>query len=155
MTLASVEAALEPLGLLDRIIFFGRDATPTVADAAKLLGCSTNRIAKTMAARLNTGPLLIVLAGDARIDSRKFRRRFGESLKLIPGEALLELTGHGPGSMTPIGAKPGVPVYFDQTLKALPELYPAGGTADTVVRLTLEELLRATPRVEWVDIGKE
>ena len=155
MTLASVQKALKPLGLLDRIIFFEKDATPTVADAARLLGCEPRLIAKTMAVKLHSGPALIVLAGDARVEGKKFRKRFQESMKFSPSEALLELTGHGPGSMTPIGAKQGVPIYFDASLRSLPELYPAGGTAETVVRLTLTELEKAAPPDEWVDLARE
>ena len=76
-------------------------------------------------------------------------------MKFIPSAELLELTGHGPGSMTPIGAKRGVPIYFDESLRSLPELYPAGGTAETVVRLTLSELEKAAPPDEWVDLARE
>lgn len=155
MTLASVQQALEPLGLLDRIVFFEKDATPTVADAARLLGCEPRLIAKTMAVKLLSGPALIVLAGAPRVDGKKFRRRFQESMKFIPSEERLEMTGPGPGSMTPIGAKRGVPIYFDESLRSLPERHPAGGAAETVARLKLSELEKAAPPNEWVDLARE
>lgn len=76
-------------------------------------------------------------------------------MKFIPSEERLEMTGHSPGSMTPIGAKRGVPIYFDESLRSLPERHPAGGAAETVARLKLSELEKAAPPNEWVDLARE
>ena len=137
----------------DRIIEPEAD-TATVELAAKSLGCEPARIAKTLSFLVDGKPLLVVLAGDVRIDNHKFKQTFHQKGRMIPAEQVEELIGHAPGGVCPFAVNEDVPVYLDTSLKAYDIVYPAAGNAHSAVRVTPEELYGFAHAKGWVDIHK-
>lgn len=153
----SAEAArtyLRNKGFEDRIIT-REDSTATVEAAAAAIGVTPGEIAKTLSFILGSGPILIVAEGTARVDNKKFKAAFGEKARMIPFEEVEELTGHAPGGVCPFGAKEGVKVYLDESLRKYDAVYPAAGDAHSAVRLSVEELEKVVDVTAWVDVAKE
>ena len=153
MSIESARAHLAKYGLEDRI----RELTvssATVALAAEALGCEPARIAKTLSFENGEGAILILAAGDARIDNAKFKHRFGMKAHMLSAERVEPLIGHGVGGVCPFGIHEGIPVYLDESLKRFDIVYPAAGTAASAVMLTLSELERASEADGWVDVTK-
>lgn len=149
----AVKAYLDSIGLLNHYLEFdGSSATVTLA--AEQLGCEPDRIAKTIACQKKEGGAIIVVAkGTARIDNGKFKRTFGEKPHFVPADLLPELVGHPMGGVCPFVLQPGCDVYLDESLKAFDVVYPAAGAHNNAVRVTIEELERATTN-RWVDVTK-
>lgn len=147
----AVRAHLAQFGLADRYMDLAENSA-TVELAAKALGCEPQRIAKTLAFRRGDGAALIVAAGDARVDNAKFRAYFGERARMLQGDEVLTRTGHAPGGVCPFAVRPGAQVYLDVSLKRFDTVYPAGGNAHSAVRLSLEELERASQFCDWIDV---
>lgn len=124
----------------------------TVEHAAKMLGCEPARIAKTMSYQLKTGPILIVSAGDAKVNSSKFKQYFHEKAVMVPWDQVEKVIGHVPGAVTPFGLNPGVQVYLDESLKRFDYIHAAAGSINSTVRLTMDELVQHVKAVDWVDI---
>ncbi|MGN0776097.1 MAG: YbaK/EbsC family protein [Candidatus Ventricola sp.] len=140
-------------GLDDRI----RELTvssATVALAAEALGCEPARIAKTLSFENGEGAILILAAGNARIDNAKFKHRFGMKARMLSADRVEPLIGHGVGGVCPFGVNEGIPVYLDESLRRFDVVYPAAGTAASAVYLTLPELERASEADGWVDVTK-
>ena len=153
MSIERARAHLARYGLEDRI----RELTvssATVALAAEALGCEPARIAKTLSFENGEGAILILAAGDARIDNAKFKHRFGMKARMLSAEQVEPLIGHGVGGVCPFGVNAGIPVYLDESLKRFDIVYPAAGTAASAVMLTLSELERASEADGWVDVTK-
>ena len=153
MSIERARAHLAKYGLEDRI----RELTvssATVALAAEALGCEPARIAKTLSFENGEGAILILAAGDARIDNAKFKHRFGMKAHMLSAERVEPLIGHGVGGVCPFGVNAGIPVYLDESLKRFDIVYPAAGTAASAVMLTLSELERASEADGWVDVTK-
>ena len=153
MSIERARAHLAKYGLEDRI----RELTvssATVALAAEALGCEPARIAKTLSFENGEGAILILAAGDARIDNAKFKHRFGIKAHMLSAERVEPLIGHGVGGVCPFGIHEGIPVYLDESLKRFDIVYPAAGTAASAVMLTLSELERASEADGWVDVTK-
>ena len=153
MSMERARAHLARYGLEDRI----RELTvssATVALAAEALGCEPARIAKTLSFENGEGAILILAAGDARIDNAKFKHRFGMKAHMLSAERVEPLIGHGVGGVCPFGVSDGIPVYLDESLKRFDVVYPAAGTAASAVELTLSELERASEADGWVDVTK-
>lgn len=153
MSIERARAHLAKYGLEDRI----RELTvssATVALAAEALGCEPARIAKTLSFENGEGAILILAAGDARIDNAKFKHRFGMKAHMLSAERVEPLIGHGVGGVCPFGIHEGIPVYLDESLKRFDIVYPAAGTAASAVMLTLPELERASEADGWVDVTK-
>ena len=146
-------AHLEKLGLADRVHTF-TESTATVELAAEQLGCEPARIAKSMTFLTDEGPILVLAAGDVKVDNRKFRDTFHSKAKMIPGDQVEALVGHAPGGVCPFGAKPEVRVYTDVSLDRFDIVYPACGDAASGVRLTPDELFRAAGALSRVDVTK-
>jgi len=144
---------LKKYGLEDRIMEF-TVSSATVSDAAKALGCKEEEIVKTLSFMVDDMPILIAAAGDCKIDNRKFKEEFKTKAKMIPFEAVEELIGHGVGGVCPFGIKEGVKVYLDDSVRRFAVVYPAAGTANSAVKLTVEELELASEFSEWVDVTK-
>lgn len=125
----------------------------TVELAAAALGVEPDRIAKTLAIRLkNSDRVMVVVAkGTARLDNAKFKTRFGGKAAFVAGDECLNVTGHPPGGVCPLGLKDGVEVYLDESLKAFSEVFPAAGSPDNCVRATPDELAEWTAG-EWIDV---
>lgn len=152
MGIEAVRAYFKERNLEERVIEL-KDSSATVALAAKALGCEEAQIAKTMSFLVEGKPLLILLAGDVKIDNGKYKRHFRAKAKMIPQEELVGLIGHPMGGVCPFAIREGVPVYLDESLKKLETLYPAAGTANSAVRLQLEELETLLGSA-WVDVSK-
>ena len=153
MSIERARAHLAKYGLEDRI----RELTvssATVALAAEALGCEPARIAKTLSFENGEGAILILAAGDARIDNAKFKHRFGMKAHMLSAERVEPLIGHGVGGVSPLGFHHGIPLYLDEPLQRFDIVYPAAGTAASAVMLTLSELERASEADGWVDVTK-
>ena len=153
MSLERAKAHLERFGLADRIQLFDVSSA-TVELAAQAVGCEPARIAKTLSFLLPEGPVLILAAGDARIDNSKYKAQFHTKAKMIPHDQVEELIGHGVGGVCPFGVKEGVPVWLDESLRRFDLVYPAAGTSNSAVKLTLAELEQASQALGWVDVCK-
>ena len=127
-------------------------SSATVAEAAEALGCEPGMIAKTLSFLQGETPVLILAEGTARIDNAKYRARFSCKAKMIPSDLVEPLIGHSVGGVCPFGVNDGVRIYLDESLKRHETVYPAAGTDHSAVRLTIEELARACPDAEWIDV---
>lgn len=150
----TARAWLEKRGLGDRVIIFDVSSA-TVALAAEALGVEPGRIAKSLSFYGEEGEVILVLAaGDRRIDNGKFKATFGRKAKMLEAADVEPLTGHAPGGVCPFGCAPGVRVWLDESLKEYDIVYPACGGSNTAVRLTVEELCDASAAAGWVDVTK-
>lgn len=153
MSLDRAAAHLERFGLADRIKLF-QVSSATVELAAQAVGCEPARIAKTLSFLLPDGPVLILAAGDARIDNPKYKAHFHTKAKMLAFEEVESLIGHGVGGVCPFGINEGIPVWLDESLRRFDIVYPAAGTANSAVELTLAELELASQAQGWVDVCK-
>ena len=144
-------AYLRQFGLQDRVQEFNVSSA-TVELAAQALGVEGARIAKTLSFQQGDGCILILAAGDARIDNQKFKARFGMKAKMLAAEDVLRLVGHPVGGVCPFGCNEGVPVYLDESLKRCETVFPAVGSANSAVELNLEELYVCSRALGWVDV---
>lgn len=129
-------------------------SSATVADAAKALNCKEELIAKTMSFIIDETPILIVLAGDTKIDNAKFKKEFKTKAKMIPSQLLEELIGHEAGGVCPFGIKENVLVYLDKSLKRFPYIYPACGSSNSAIKLTIAQLEKFSNYKRWIDVTK-
>ena len=153
MSMDKVRAHLRRYGLEDRIIKLA-DSSATVELAAQALGCAPEHIAKTLSFVDGEGALLILAAGNARIDNGKFKARFGMKAKMLPADQVEALVGHAVGGVCPFGVNPGVTVYLDESLRRYDVVYPAAGNDHSGVRLSVDELYRASGAKDFVDVTK-
>lgn len=153
MSAEKAKAALEKYGLADRIRVFSQSSA-TVELAAKALGCEPARIAKSITFLVNDKAVMIVAAGDVKIDNAKYKAKFGVKAKMLTAQQAVEMVGHAVGGVCPFGVNEGVEVYLDESLKRFETVYPACGTADSAVELAISELERASGYREWVDVCK-
>ena len=153
MSIERARAHLQKHGLEDRIKEFDVSSA-TVALAAQALGCEPERIAKSLSFEKGDGAILVLAAGDARIDNAKFKAQFGMKPKMLAAEKVEPLIGHGIGGVCPFGVNEGVPVYLDESLRRFDYVYPAAGTSASAVYLTIPELERASEYIGWVHVTK-
>ena len=153
MNIEQVKAYLAECGLGDRVREFDVSSA-TVELAAQALGCEPCLIAKTMSFLVEEHVVLVVLAGDARVDNAKFKAFFHQKAKMLSLEQVAELTGFPVGGVCPFLAPEGTRVYLDESLKRFEYVYPAAGSRNSAVRLTPAELECAVKPEGWVDIGK-
>jgi len=126
-------------------------STATVALAAEAHGVEPGRIAKTLAFRLREGEaVMLVASGDARIDNKKFKDRFGKG-KMLPAEEVMALTGHPVGGVCPFGLAQPLPVYLDESLRKYDEVLPAAGAVHSAVRISPARMAEITEGT-WVDV---
>lgn len=153
MSIERARSHLKKHGLEDRIKEL-TVSSATVALAAEALSCEPARIAKTLSFENGEGAILVLAAGDARIDNPKFKQRFGVKARMLSADKVEPLIGHAIGGVCPFGLNEGVPVYLDESLKKFDYVYPAAGTGASAVYLTIEELERASESAGWVDVTK-
>jgi prolyl-tRNA editing enzyme YbaK/EbsC (Cys-tRNA(Pro) deacylase) len=130
-------------------------SSATVLEAAETLGVEPQRIAKTLSFRKDNNAILIVAAGDAKIDNKKFKQAFSEKPRMLSPEEVLEKTGHAVGGVCPFGLTEDLPVYLDESLKRFSTVFPACGSSNSAIELTNEELYIYGNAVEWVDVCKD
>lgn len=144
---------LSAYGLEDRIQEF-EVSSATVELAAAAVGCEPAMIAKTLSFRVGDAPVLIVAAGDAKVDNPKFKAEFACKASMLAFDEVEALIGHAVGGVCPFGVNEGVKVYLDQSLRRFEIVYPACGSSNSAVKLTLAELERALPDAKWIDVCK-
>lgn len=153
MAIDRVRAYLRTFGAEERILEFPVSSA-TVALAAQALGCEEARIAKTLSFAQGEGCILVVAAGDAKVDNAKFKARFAMKAKMLSPDDAERLVGHAVGGVCPFGVNAGVPVYLDESLRRFATVFPACGSANSAIELTLEELERFSRAEGWVDVCK-
>ena len=154
MAIEKVRAYLRERGMEDRIREFDVSSA-TVELAAQAVGCEPARIAKTLSFVHEDGALLIVCAGDAKVDNSKFKALFHHKATMLSPEQVLEFTGDIIGGVCPFAIEhPGVTVYLDVSLRRFDIVYPAAGSANSAVRLNLEELESCSNSAGWIDVCK-
>lgn len=126
----------------------------TVEHAAQQIGCSEAEIAKTLSFLVDEKPVIVVMAGDARVNSSKFKGQFHTKPHMIPREQVNDLIGHEPGGVCPFAIKENVPVWLDESMKRFEIVHPAAGDEFTSVALTLDELFDSSNAVGWCDVCK-
>lgn len=153
MSVEHVREALRPFGAEDRLIEFDVSSA-TVELAAIALGCEPGRIAKTLSFMVGEQPILIVFRGDARVDNKKYKQRFGAKARMMTAEELASFTGLHFGGVCPFGIPAPVQIWLDESLKAFDPVYPAGGSENSAVRVSLTELEKFSGACGWVDVSK-
>lgn len=153
MSIEKVKAYFKEFGMEDRILEFSVSSA-TVALAAEALGCEPERIAKTLSFVKEDSCILVVAAGDARIDNPKFKAEFGMKAKMADFNEVARLCGHAVGGVCPFAVNEGVPVYLDESLRRFDYVYPAAGSSNSAIKLSLEELEKYSNYVKWVDVCK-
>ena len=154
MSLEKAKEHLKKFNLENNIMEFNTSSA-TVEDAAKALNCQEKEIAKTLSFLVNNEAILIVVAGDKKIDNTKYKAEFNTKARMIPFEEVEEYTGHKPGGVCPFGVKENVKIYLDESLKRFDIIYPACGSSNSAVKLTIEELEKASNFEKWVDVCKD
>ena len=153
MAIEKVKEYFARFGMEGRVREFAVSSA-TVELAAKALGCEPCRIAKTLSFMLGSGPILIVAAGDAKIDNPKYKAQFGAKAKMLTSDEVEALIGHGVGGVCPFAAKEGVAVYLDESLRRFETVFPACGSANSAIELSIPELERYSGFASWVDVCK-
>lgn len=136
-----------------RIIEFDTSSA-TVELAAEALGCDPEHIAKSITFSVNGEPVMILAAGDAKIDNPKYKAYFGTKAKMLTAAEVDELIGHSVGGVCPFGVNEGVKVYLDESLKRFETVYPACGSSNSCLKLTIAELEELSGYREWIDVCK-
>ena len=153
MSAEKAKEHLEKFGYADRIKTLGQSSA-TVELAAQALGCEPARIAKSLTFSVNDEPIMIVTAGDVKIDNAKYKARFGAKAKMLSPDMVSELVGHPVGGVCPFGINDGVSVFLDESLKRFERVFPAAGSGNTAVDLSLGELEECSCAKEWIDVTK-
>ena len=153
MSVESVKEYLKEYNLAERVCEF-EVSSATVELAAKALNCEGERIAKTLSFLSDDGCILIVCAGDAKIDNPKFKAQFNMKAKMLSPEQVIELCGHAVGGVCPFAVKDTAKVYTDISLKRFDIIYPAAGSSNSAVKLTCDELFNASKSLGWIDVCK-
>ena len=153
MSIERVRPFLASKGMESRIKEF-EVSSATVELAAAALGCEDKRIAKTLSFMVDDKAILIVAAGDAKIDNPKYKAQYGAKAKMLTPEQAVELIGHAVGGVCPFAVNEGVEIYLDISLKRFDIVYPAAGSSNSAVELTIPELESLCPQAQWVDVCK-
>ena len=153
MSIEKVKAFFEGYGMADRVLEFPVSSA-TVELAAQALNCEPCRIAKTLSFFVNDGPILIVAAGDAKVDNAKYKAQFAVKAKMLSREDAERLIGHAVGGVCPFAVKEGVQVYLDASLKRFETVFPACGSSNSAIELTIPELEKYSGFTAWVDVCK-
>ena len=153
MSFENVKKLFTKAGLGERVQVLDQP-TATVEMAAEAVGCATNQIVKTLSFLVTGTPLLVVAAGNVKVDNKKFKERFQGRPKMIERELVEEYIGHDAGGVCPFAVIPGVDIYLDISLKQNEIIYPGAGSANSLVKLTLNELEQVCHYKDWVDVCK-
>lgn len=154
MSLEKAKAHLHKYNMEDRVMEFPVSSA-TVKEAAEALGCEEAEIAKTMSFLVGEQPILIVTAGDQKIDNAKFKAYFHMKAKMIPHDEVEPLIGHEVGGVCPFGTHTNVKVYLDVSMRRLATVYPACGSHNSAIGLSIEELEQASEYEKWIDVCKD
>lgn len=153
MSLIKAKEYLQKFGLENKIMEFPVSSA-TVEEAAKAVNCREEEIAKTLSFIVDDKPILIVVSGSFKIDNSKFKKEFHTKAKMIPFDRVEELIGHAVGGVCPFGINENVDVYLDNSLKKIEIIYPACGSSNSAVKLTIGELEKTSNYKKWIDVCK-
>ncbi len=153
MSIDKVKLYFNKYNIEDRIIELPTSSA-TVALAAESLNTKECQIAKTLSFLVNDKPILIVCAGDTKIDNQKYKAQFSTKAKMIPAQDVNELIGHDIGGVCPFGINEDVFVYLDESLKRFEHVYPACGSSNSAIKLTIPELEKYSNYNSWIDVCK-
>lgn len=153
MAIEKVREYFRQLGMEDKIIELPQSSA-TVELAAEALHCEPQRIAKTLSFHVSDKVILIVAAGDAKVDNQKYKQYFGEKAKMLDFSEAESLIGHAVGGVCPFAVNKGVEVYLDKSLKRFESVFPAAGSGNSAIFLTLNELEKYSNCVDWIDVCK-
>ncbi len=153
MSIEKVREYLSQYGVADRILEF-TVSSATVELAASALNCKPCQIAKSMAFQMGEGAVLVVAAGDVKIDNSKFKAEFGTKAKMVQIADVESLIGHAVGGVCPFGINEGVEVFLDESLKRFETVYPACGSSNSAIALSISELESFSAYKKWVDVCK-
>lgn len=153
MSIEKVRAYLQELNCPKEILVF-ETSSATVDLAAQAAGVIPARISKTLCLMSKDGPIVVAVAGDAKIDNRKFKDSFGLKAKMLSPEETLEATGHAVGGVCPFALPQGTKAYADISMKRFETVFPAAGSSNSAIEFTCDELFHYGNCVDWVDICK-
>ena len=153
MSIEIVRKYFRGYGMEDRILEFDVSSA-TVELAAQAVGCEPARIAKTLSFKVEDQPILIVAAGDAKIDNPKYKAKFHKKAQMLKLEEVTEFIGHAVGGVCPFGVPDSVDVYLDESLRRFKTVFPAAGSANSAIELSMEELEKYSHAREWIDVCK-
>ena len=153
MAIERVREFFEGYGIADQIKEFDVSSA-TVELAAQALGCQPCRIAKSLSFIVKDRPILVIAAGDAKIDNPKYKARFSAKAKMMTPDETETLIGHAVGGVCPFGINEGVTVYLDESLKRFDTVFPACGSSNSAIELTIAELEKYSGYTAWVDVCK-
>ena len=154
MSVVKAKEWLQKYGLEDKIMEFDVSSA-TVQEAARAINCKEEEIVKTLSFIVDEKPVLIAVAGDSKIDNSKFKAEFKTKAKMIPFENVEEMIGHAAGGVCPFGMNKDVEVYLDNSIKRFAVVYPACGSSNSAVKLTVNELEKASNYKKWIDVCKD
>lgn len=154
MSFIKAKEYIEKYGLEKNIMEF-TVSSATVEEAARAVNCREEEIAKTLSFLVEEKPIVIVVAGDKKIDNSKYKAEFHSKAKMIPFDNVEKLIGHEVGGVCPFGIKENVQVYLDISLKRFPIVYPACGSSNSAIKLTIEELEKISNYKKWIDVCKD
>lgn len=153
MAIERVKAYFREQGMEERIQEFDTSSA-TVELAAAALQCEPQRIAKTLSFMVGSHAVLVVTAGDAKIDNSKYKAQFGRKARMLSPEEVETLVGHAVGGVCPFAVNEGVDIYLDISLKRFETVYPACGSSNSAIELTIPELEEHSGYIGWVDVCK-
>ncbi len=153
MSVDKVKKYFAGYGMESRVLEFDVSSA-TVELAAAALNCEPGRIAKTLSFLVGEQPILIVSAGDVKIDNAKYKATFGKKAKMLTPEQVTELIGHAVGGVCPFAINPGVDIYLDASLKKYETAFPACGSSNSAIELTIPEMEKYSGYKEWIDVCK-
>lgn len=153
MSIERVKAYFKQYDMDQRIIEL-QESSATVELAALALGCEPERIAKSLSFMVEDKPILVICAGDVKIDNPKYKATFGAKAKMLAPDEVERLVGHAVGGVCPFGIEEGVAVYLDESLKRFTTVFPACGSANSAIELTIPELEQYSGYEKWVDVCK-
>ena len=153
MSVEKVKKYLERFGASDRVMEFNQSSA-TVELAAAAVGCEPARIAKTLSFDVDERTILIVTAGDVKIDNTKFKAQFGVKAKMLAPEYTVSKVGFAVGGVCPFAVNNGVSIYLDESLKRFETVFPSGGSDSSAIELTISELEKFTRYTAWISVTK-
>ena len=153
MSIDRVRTYFKQFGIENRILEFDVSSA-TVDLAAAALGCEPCRIAKTLSFLVDGKAILIVCAGDTKIDNKKYKAQFQMKAKMLSPDEVVNFVGHAIGGVCPFAVNEGVSIYLDISLKRFETVFPACGSNNSAIEVTMEDLERYTPYLGWVDVCK-
>ena len=153
MSIDKVKEYFRTFGMEDQILEFDVSSA-TVELAAQAVGCEPARICKSLSFKIDERTVLILAAGDAKVDNKKYKAYFSSKAKMLSPEQVTELIGHAVGGVCPFAVKDGVTVYLDESLKRFETVFPACGSSNSAIELTIPELEKYSGYDSWVDVCK-